>query len=105
MTKKEYEKIDWEVEQAQIRLDIAIYLLKELGSSFEDKKIADTLDDLSDSIRWQRNDLSKEQERNEALHQQIGVDGWQEEAADAPSKEQIDQELSEELEKEKADSV
>jgi len=62
MTKKEYEKIDWEVEQAQIRLDIAIYLLKELGSSFEDKKIADTLDDLSDSIRWQRNDLSKEQE-------------------------------------------
>lgn len=37
-----------------------------------------------------------EMEQNEAIHQQMGVDGWQEIYADAPSEEDIREEMGEE---------
>lgn len=43
----------------------------------------------------------KELVHNEVLHQQIGVDGWQEIYADAPSEEDVRQEMAEDMEKEK----
>jgi len=58
MTKKEYEKIDYEIEQAQIHFEDAIDSLEHLGLS---KSLSDAFSDLSDSIRWRRDDLSKEQ--------------------------------------------
>lgn len=36
----------------------------------------------------------KERKRNEVIHQQLGVDGWQEIYADAPSEEDIRQEMA-----------
>lgn len=47
----------------------------------------------------------KKQIRNEAIHRMIGVDGWQEvyEAIDAPSEEDLNEEMAEEERKEEED--
>lgn len=37
----------------------------------------------------------EQRKRNEVIHQQLGVDGWQEIYADAPSEEDIRQEMAE----------
>ena len=54
MTKKEYQVIDYEIEQAQIHLATAIDLLDDL------KLFPLTYDfsDAADTIRWKREDLA-----------------------------------------------
>lgn len=44
---------------------------------------------------------SKEDEQNEALHQQLGADGWQEIYADTPSEEDIRREMATEDDKDR----
>lgn len=48
------------------------------------------------ALPFVKNAMKKKQEKNEIIHQSMGVDGWQEIYVEAPSEEDIRKEVAEE---------